>query len=66
MPIAEDINSKKAVNSFFPICNNCKNKLENLSCKAFETIPDSILFGENNHSKIIEGQKGEYVFEEEK
>jgi len=66
MPIVDEINTKKEAKSFFPICNKCANKLKDLSCKAFQTIPDSILSGENNHSKIIEGQKGEFLFEEVK
>lgn len=45
-----------------PICNECKHRLEGITCKAFEVIPDEILFGENDHSKPLPGQKGDFVF----
>jgi hypothetical protein len=51
------------IKKMFPICNKCKNHLDGLRCKAFSVIPDSILFGENNHSKPIPNQKNNIVFE---
>lgn len=45
-----------------PICNNCKHRIEAYKCKAFDRIPKDITFGRNNHSKIIPGQKGKFVF----
>jgi hypothetical protein len=46
----------------WPICNDCIFWKKELRCKAFDRIPDEIISGKNNHNKIIEGQKGEYVF----
>ena len=46
-----------------PICNGCKNHIDGLKCKAFEIIPDEILFGENDHSKPLPDQKNDIVFE---
>jgi hypothetical protein len=52
------------VDSFvFPICNNCKNKIDGLKCKAFDVIPDEIYDGENDHSKPLPGQKNDVIFE---
>lgn len=48
--------------TFFPICNNCKHYLGDAKCKAFDIIIDDILEGKNLHSKIIKGQKGDFVF----
>jgi len=47
---------------YLPICNNCKNWLGELECKAFTEIPKPILLGKNNHSKPYPGQKGDFVF----
>jgi len=50
-------------NPFYsPICNNCVHRIEGLKCKAFNTIPDEILTGKNNHSKPLPFQKGDFVF----
>ena len=46
-----------------PICNQCRHFIDGLKCKAFDTIPDEILFGENDHSKPLKGQKNKIVFE---
>jgi hypothetical protein len=49
-----------------PICFDCKNFLQEfgLNCKAFpKGIPDEILFGENNHTKMLPDQGNEIVFE---
>lgn len=52
-----------------PICHYCKHfnrGYPGLTCKAFpKGIPDEVLSGENDHSKKINGQKGDYVFEKE-
>ena len=49
------------------ICINCKNLIKNLnkpSCNAFpDGIPDEILFGENDHTKPLQEQKNDIVFE---
>jgi hypothetical protein len=50
--------------SMSPICNKCKHYLGNVKCKAFDKIIDDVLFGRNNHNKVIKGQKGKYVFEQ--
>ena len=47
------------------ICFDCKhfNQIEG-GCKAFPTdIPEEILSGENEHSKPLEGQENDIVFE---
>lgn len=44
-------------------CLDCKHYIGDFQCKAFNNIPDEVIFGENNHSKIIAGQKGDYIFE---
>ena len=58
-----DIISDK--NTFtFPICDNCKNHLKGIKCKAFDIIPDRILLGKNDHSKPLPEQENDIVFEE--
>ena len=47
----------------FSQCGYCKNHIDGLKCKAFDIIPDEIFFNELDHDKIIEGQKGDFVFE---
>lgn len=46
-----------------PICNSCKNHIKGLKCKAFELIPDEIIFGNNKHAKPLKRQKNNIVFE---
>lgn len=61
-----DINekvSKKTALNLLPICNTCKNHINGLKCKAFDEIPDSILFGDNDHSKPLKNQGNNFVFE---
>lgn len=58
---------KLTVDSFyFPICNDCKNHIDGLKCKAFDVIPDEIFSGENDHSKPLPGQKNDVLFEPKK
>lgn len=45
-----------------PICANCKHLIAPYKCKAFDHIPKDITFGRNDHSKVIEGQKGDFIF----
>ena len=49
-----------------PICNGCENHIKGLKCKAFEVIPDSILTGDNDHSKPLPDQGNNIVFEPKK
>lgn len=44
-------------------CIDCKNHIEGFKCKAFDSIPKDITSGENDHSQVIKGQKGDFVFE---
>lgn len=44
-------------------CFNCVNYLGDLSCMAFDRIPDEILTGENNHSEPLKNQDNDIVFE---
>jgi hypothetical protein len=46
-----------------PICNTCTHHIEGLSCKAFDVIPDIILFGDNDHSKSLAHQKNDLVYQ---
>lgn len=45
------------------ICINCKNYFGDLSCLAFDKIPNEIILGENNHTKVLKNQKNNIVFE---
>ena len=45
------------------ICNNCKHKQDGIKCKAFDIIPDDIIFGTTKHNSIIDGQNGDYIYE---
>jgi hypothetical protein len=51
------------------ICFGCRHwNNDKIQCPAFpypefDGVPEEILSGENDHSKIIEGQKGDYIFE---
>lgn len=54
---------EEELNSFFPICNKCKNHIDGLICKAFIIIPDDIIFGKNNHSKPLPNQNNNVIFE---
>ncbi|CAB4218855.1 hypothetical protein UFOVP1596_47 [uncultured Caudovirales phage] len=47
----------------FPVCNKCKNHIDGLKCKAFDVIPDAIIFGDNDHSKPLPGQGNNIIFE---
>lgn len=39
-------------------CATCQHKGANLSCDAYEVIPDAILFGKHNHRKPFPGDNG--------
>lgn len=45
------------------LCSVCKNYLGDLSCIAFEKIPQEILVGENDHSEPLPNQENNIVFE---
>lgn len=45
------------------ICNSCKHRISGKKCKAFDVIPDDIIFGRLKHEKALPGQKGDYVYE---
>lgn len=44
------------------ICNSCIHKENGLKCKAFDVIPDDILFNKVEHNKVMESQKGDFVY----
>lgn len=44
-------------------CILCKNYLGDLTCIAFDKIPNEILTGTNNHSKPTKNQENDIVFE---
>ena len=56
-------NEKFTQNYNLPICNYCKNHIKGLKCKAFDVIPDEIIFMKNNHTKPLPEQKNNIVFE---
>jgi hypothetical protein len=46
------------------ICFQCVHFDGILGCPAFpDGIPEEILLGENDHSQIIKGQVGKFIFE---
>jgi hypothetical protein len=46
------------------ICFSCVHFDAILGCPAFpDGIPEAILLGENDHSQIIKGQVGKFIFE---
>lgn len=47
-----------------PVCNDCKHYITGRRCRAFDTIPDSILDGDNNHSTPLPNQGNQVVFQE--
>lgn len=56
-----DNNSQKIT-----VCINCKNYLNDLTCKAFPNgIPNEILNTSNDHSKPLPDQQNDIVFEPE-
>ncbi|MCD6017271.1 MAG: hypothetical protein K0S53_392 [Bacteroidetes bacterium] len=44
-------------------CINCKNYVGGLICLAFETIPEEILTGENDHEKPLPNQDNDIIYE---
>ena len=56
------VEGKEAV--ILPICNNCEHHINGLECKAFNVIPDSIIFGKSKHERPFKDQKGIFVFTE--
>ena len=45
------------------ICNSCIHHIKGIKCKAFAVIPDAIIFGTDNHSKPLENQANEFVYQ---
>jgi hypothetical protein len=47
------------------ICNDCNNRISgvDITCRAFENVPNEIISGKNDHSKPFPGQKNDIVFE---
>ena len=54
---------KNALSQMTPSCNVCKNHIGGLKCKAFDVIPDEIIFGEIKHNKPLKNQENNIVFE---
>lgn len=48
--------------SMLPICNTCQHHIKGMKCKAFDVIPDEIIFGKNKHTKTIKEQHGTYTY----
>ncbi|WP_152556605.1 cytoplasmic protein [Methylobacter tundripaludum] len=44
-------------------CIACKNYFGDLSCQAFEQIPEEILTDKNDHSEPLADQDNDIVFE---
>lgn len=56
------------MSEILPICLDCKNFISidrdnNIKCKAFDNVPDEIYEGKNNHSKPLDDQLNDIVFE---
>lgn len=47
-------------------CEDCENFIEGARCKAFEPIPIDFLAEAETHDKVVEGQRGDYVFTTQK
>jgi hypothetical protein len=49
-----------------PICNLCIHREAGaVTCKAYpDGIPQDILSGHSDHTTVLEGQTGEFVFEQ--
>lgn len=48
-------------------CSECRHfDWTTGSCKAFDEIPGEYLSGEKVHDTVVKGQKGKYVFSENK
>lgn len=43
-------------------CEQCEHFISNVECKAFDTIPIDYLYDAEAHDKVVEGQKGDFVF----
>jgi hypothetical protein len=43
-------------------CEQCVHFIDGSRCKAFDTIPLYYFFDAEEHDKVDEGQKGDYVF----
>jgi hypothetical protein len=59
------IQERWSTDSFtFSICLSCKHYIGKAKCEAFtDGIPESILSGQNDHSKPLPEQENEIVFE---
>lgn len=44
-------------------CEDCAYYIEGCKCMAFDVIPIKIFCAAEKHSKKMDGQKGDYVFE---
>lgn len=48
------------------MCEDCKNFLSGLKCRAFDLIPVEIYEDAEGHTTVVSGQKGDYVFATDK
>ena len=46
-----------------PICNSCRNHTYGTACRAFDIIPDAIIFGDVGHDRPLPGQMNTVVYE---
>lgn len=48
-------------------CWDCRHFCDrNMNCAAFDVIPDRFMENAENHTSVVEGQKGTFVFETDK
>lgn len=47
-------------------CKDCKHYLGGISCRAFDTIPVDIYCDAESHAKVVDGQRGNYIFSTDK
>lgn len=48
------------------MCEDCKHFLGGVGCRAFDVIPLDIYENPEGHTSVVQGQKGDYVFETDK
>lgn len=44
------------------ICEECKNFIGGLKCKAFDRVPRDIHYNAEIHTQVVPGQIGDYIF----
>ncbi|MCM1035605.1 MAG: hypothetical protein NC038_07715 [Paludibacter sp.] len=45
------------------LCQDCKHFISGLQCAAFDVIPLNLFDEPEKHTRVVEGQKGDFIFE---